>query len=459
MRVLLLQPPSGSAFSDKVFLHEPLALEYLGTGLKLDNHEVRLHDARLEPDWEAVVSRFKPDVVGLTGYTIQLPLICDIADRLKHQMPKTTVVVGGHHATVRPTDLNCHSIDAVVIGEGVFALREIASTLEHGSRLDEITGLAFPGSPMRFTEPRPYTPLDDLPAPDRTLTAPYRQQYFSEWLRPLASIRTSLGCTAKCNFCALWEITGGKYLRRRPELVVEELRTIEEENVFFCDDESMCDIRRMDRLADLIAEAGIRKRYFLYARGDTIVREPALFAKWKGIGLHLVFVGMETFSQSRLSRMNKALTIQEQEQAARILRDLGIVMYASFMVEPDFTREDFFALRQYVRQLKLKHASYSVLTPLPGTRFYEERKDDLLPFQPELYDFLHTTLPTKLSLPEFYYLFAGLYKNAIPLHRSLRALALYGPRRIPATLKLIPEAIGKIREHFRDHRGEAWTRV
>jgi len=457
VKVLLLQPPSGSPFSDKVFLHEPLALEYLGAGIRMDGHEVILHDARLDPDVDNVITSFAPDIVGLTGYTIQLPVICSLADRIKTLRPDTFVVVGGHHATVRPEDFNRGSIDLVVSGEGVTTLREVLRAIQEGNSFDQIPGLAIPGPEMRTTGKRPYPPLDDLPFPDRSLTREYRDHYFSEWLKPIASIRTSLGCTARCNFCALWEITGGRYLRREPERVVEELKIIEEKNVFFCDDESMCDIRRMDRLADCIREAGIRKRYFLYARGDTITRHPDVFAKWKDIGLHLVFVGMETFSQDRLDRMDKRLLIDDQEKAARILEDLGIIMYASFMVDPDFTREDFASLRAYIRRLRLRHASYSILTPLPGTGLFKDMEDRMLPYQPDLYDFLHTTLSTRLPLPEFYSQFAGLYQNAIPLHRSIRTLSLYGIRRIPGVLKLIPEAISKIRGHHKDHRNTAWT--
>ncbi len=457
MKILLLQPPSGSAFSDKVFLHEPLALEYLGAGLRLDGHEVRLHDLRLEHDVEAVLASWNPDLVGLTGYTIQVPVICSLADRIKALKPGTFVVVGGHHATVRPEDFNRSSIDLVVRGEGVMTLREIVPALREGAGFEAIRGLAIPGAEMAFTEPRPYTSLDDLPLPDRSLSAPYRRHYFSEWLKPIASIRTSLGCTARCRFCALWKITGGKYLRRDPLRVVEELATIEEENVFFCDDESMCDIRRMDRLADLIREAGIRKKYFLYARGDTIASNPRVFSKWRDIGLHLVFVGMETFSQERLDRLDKGIILKDQEKAARILDDLGVIMYASFMVDPDFSREDFKALKTYVRRLKLRHASYSILTPLPGTRLFAEKRHEMLPYQPALYDFLHTTLPTKLPLKEFYSLFAGLYDSAIPLRRGLGTLSLYGLKRIPGILKLKPEAIAKIKGHDRDHGETAWS--
>ena len=48
MKVLLIQPPSCDPMTDRIFLFEPLALEYLGAGLKQHGHEVRLLDARLE---------------------------------------------------------------------------------------------------------------------------------------------------------------------------------------------------------------------------------------------------------------------------------------------------------------------------------------------------------------------------------------------------------------------------
>ena len=258
MKVLLIQPPSHNPLIDQFFLFEPLALEYLGAGLTLDNHTVELLDARLEPDIEEACRRFQPEIVGLTGFTSHVNIIKNIATRLKAIFPELFVVVGGHHATVQPEDFNEPHIDLVVIGEGVFTLREIAAALQAGTRLAEIAGIAVPCSEgMVFSAPRPYTDLNDLPFPDRTLTGRHRKHYFSEWFNPLASVRTSLGCTARCNFCALWSITGGKYLRRDPEAVVAELKTIAEPNVFFCDDESMCDAKRMDRLADLIDEAGI----------------------------------------------------------------------------------------------------------------------------------------------------------------------------------------------------------
>ncbi len=102
----------------------------------------------------------------------------------------------------------------------------------------------------------PARDLDDLPFPDRSLTKAYRHAYYSEYMQPLASIRTSKGCPFRCNFCALWKIAGGRYLKRDPEKIVEELAEIEEEFVFFADDESLVDAARMKRLAELIRERG-----------------------------------------------------------------------------------------------------------------------------------------------------------------------------------------------------------
>ncbi len=451
MKVLLIQPPSVPEWSRHVFAFEPLALEYIGAGLKQDGHSVQLVDARFDPEAEATFERMQPDVVGLTAFTVHVPWVRTMAERLKAIDPDVFIVVGGHHATVRPADFNSSAIDAVVIGEGVFTMRELLAQRQAGRSLDSIPGLALPGTALRFTPPRPYTELDALPFPDRSLAARYRQHYFSEWLKPLASIRTSLGCAWRCNFCALWSITGGKYLRRQPEAIVEELRTIAEENVFFCDDESMLDARRMDRLADLILQAGLRKKYFLYGRVDTIVKHPDLFAKWRDAGLAQVFVGLESFSDRRLNGMKKGTTVEQQQQAAKILHDLGILLYGSLIVEPDFSRDDFRELAQFVRKLDLRYASFAVLTPFPGTLLYAEREKELLSRRPELFDLLHAVLPTKLSLTEFYSEFAALFDRALPLRHRLAGLRRYGLGGAIQILRHSPRIMRAIRNGYRDH--------
>jgi radical SAM superfamily enzyme YgiQ (UPF0313 family) len=409
-----------------VHIFEPLALEYLGAAVRLDGHEVLVHDARLDPDYLEVFRSFCPDVIGLTGFTTHVNIIKNIAARLKEFDPGVFVIIGGHHATICPEDFNVRAIDLVVIGDGTFALREILEVMKGSGNMRGIRGLAIPSSDgMILTESRPHPALDDMPFPDRNLTSRYHKHYFSEWFSPLASVRTSLGCVGRCKFCSLWPLPNGKYLRRDPERVVSELSTISAPNVFFCDDESMCDVRRMESLAVLIRKAGIQKRYFLYARADTIVKHPALFATWASIGLAQVFVGMEDFSDARLTAFNKGINTEQQQEAAAILAKLGIAIYASFMIDPAYSKEDFLALHRYIRQLKLRHVSFTILTPLPGSEMYRKEAGTLLSRKPELYDLLHAVVPTRLPLSTFYAEVARLYSRAVPLHRY-----------IPITLKL-----------------------
>ena len=452
MNVLLIQPPSSEPLLDQVYLFEPLALEYLAAGLLQHGHRVEILDMRLDPDLEGTLLRLRPQMVGLTGYTCHLNILKQLAKRCRDFDPELCLVVGGHHATVAPEDFNLPLFHAVVIGEGTAALCELVAAWEKEESFAGIAGVALPHEEgLRLGEPRPWPDLDSLPLPARELTAAYRARYASEWLKPLASLRTSLGCVARCNFCALWKLTGGRYLRRDIARVIEELRQIGEENVFFCDDESMCDLGRMERLADAIRAAGIRKRYFLYARVDTIVAHPELFRKWRDIGLLQVFVGMEDFSDSRLAALAKGTTVAQQEQAADILNRLGVMMYASFMIDPDYERADFDDLIAYVRRLKLKYATFTVLTPLPGTELYERRRPEMISTRPEHFDMLHSLLPTRLPLPEFYAEYCRVLQKAVPLSTALRNVLRFGWRNLGLRLKLLNAFLDKLRNAWREY--------
>jgi radical SAM superfamily enzyme YgiQ (UPF0313 family) len=159
MKVLLIQPPSVTDWSRRIFAHEPLALEDVGAGLKLDGHDVQVLDARFDPDVEGKFRQWQPEVVGLTAFTVPAPWVKRTAERLKAIAPHLLLVGGGHHATVRPADFNSPAINAVVIGEGVFTLRELLAKRQAGQPFDSIPGLALH---HRLGGLRPYGWRDSL---------------------------------------------------------------------------------------------------------------------------------------------------------------------------------------------------------------------------------------------------------------------------------------------------------
>lgn len=449
MKILLIQPPKAPATigGEDVFIYEPLALEYLAAAVAAD-HDVRILDLRFPEKLREVLEQYRPDLVGITAYTVHVNVAKRLFEEIKTWNPEVLTVVGGHHATVMPRDFVSRSIDLVVVGEGVAPFREIVERLEKREGFERIPGVAD----GRGNEPPIVDDLDAVPFPDRRLTARYRRHYYSEWMKPLASIRTSKGCPYRCSFCAQWKLAGGRYLRRKPEKVVEELGTIDEEYVFFADDESLVDAVRMQALAERIREAGIKKRYFLYGRSDTIARHPELVELWRSIGLERVFVGFEFFRDEDLAYIRKGSTSSDNEKAARVLADLGIEVYASFIVRPEFKKEDFAAFGPYCRKLKLRYATFAVLTPLPGTDLYEEVQDRLITRNYDLVDFIHTLLPTALPLEEFYEELYRLYTRTIPFHKQLSLLRKLPLKEIPSMLAKSRRVLKRLRTAYLDYQ-------
>jgi radical SAM superfamily enzyme YgiQ (UPF0313 family) len=461
MKILLVEPAKAplTIGGEDVFLYEPLALEYMAAGV-CNDHDVSILDLRLEKDLQEVLARSSPDVVGITSYTVHVNTVRRLFEQIKKWNPQVLTVVGGHHATVAPEDFSSPNIDLIVMGEGVFAFQEIVARFERGEGFDGVPGEGFDGIPgvafcrnggLVKTEPMPVSDLDVFPFPDRHFTAQYRSQYFSEWMKPLASLRTSKGCPYRCKFCALWKLARGRYLKRQPEKVVEELAGLDEEFVFFADDESLVDASRMKTLAAMIREAGIQKRYFLYGRSDTIARNPDLLELWRGVGLERVFVGLEFFRDEDLEDIHKGSTLHDNEQAVNVLQGLGIDIYASFIVRPEFTRADFAAFRQYCRGLELDFATFAMLTPLPGTDFYQEVRDRLITHNYDYFDFVHTLLPTALPLKDFYEEYYQLYQTAIPFTKRLAMLRKMPLRDIPSLVASSYRTFHQLRKAYQDY--------
>lgn len=437
MKILLIQPakPEKALGGEDFSIFEPLALEYLAAGVA-SHHDIRILDMRLDGDLDPELRDHRPDIVGITSFTVHVNTVKDLFLKIKSFDPEILTVVGGHHATIMPEDFHTPGIDVVVRGEGVHIFREIVEHKEKQLDLSGIEGAALiENGPVVIGQNGSSFDLDGLPFPRRDLTARYRGSYFSEWMKPLASVRTSKGCPNRCRFCALWKLTGGRYFTRRPERIVEELLTIKEKYVYFCDDESMLDSRRMEALADLIDKAGVRKHYFLYARTDSIARHPGLIEKWKKIGLERVFVGFEFYRDRDLKMINKGTTSETNARALDVLKALELDMFPMFIVRPEFDRQDFEELRKHCFSLGLDFIGFSVLTPLPGTDLYEETKDDLISTNYDFVDFFHTLLPTKLPVQEFYKELVRLYKRSRPIKNQFKLLRKYPLRELPALLK------------------------
>jgi hopanoid C-3 methylase len=457
MKILLIQPakPEKAIGGEDFAIYEPLALEYLAAGVAED-HDVRIFDMRLDHDLDSLLCEYRPDVVGVTSYTVHVNTVKMLFRQIKAFNPDIVTIVGGHHATIIPSDFCTPFIDVIVTGEGVFPFREVIVRLEKEMELSEISGaVRMENGTVVIYQKDQGIDLDALPFPRRDLTAGYRKSYFSEWMRPLASLRTSKGCHFRCRFCALWKLTGGRYFTRRPECIVEELGLIEERYVFFADDESLLDTKRMEILADLIRLAGIRKRFFLYGRSDTIARNPELVERWKKIGLERVFVGLEFIRDADLNLIRKGSTVENNVKAVQVLKSLDIEIFPMFIVKPEFERRDFADLRKYCLGLELDFIGFSVLTPLPGTDLYDDMKDRLINSNYDFFDFFHTLLPTTLPVKDFYKELIELYNGSRSLKNQIKLMRKYRFRELPSLFRIYGDFMKRLNTLSQDYKANS----
>lgn len=430
LKILLVRPHSHLHVAKclQSFLHlEPLELEIVAGGLPASD-DITILDIALEKDpqafFEQQLGRLQPDIVGFTCYSTQAAIVKDLAARAKALVAGIVTVAGGIHPTIIPGDFLGTELDLIVRGEGGTAFAGIAARFRAGEQLasgDAVLAVADPQFADKASlKPPHFPPVEKIPRPRRDLVD--RKKYFSVWTSPddnnrlatmypnIATIRTSTGCAFDCNFCVVHHMMNGKYLQRSPEDVVDEIAGIEEEYIYFVDDETFLNPKRLTAIANLLKERGIKKKYVSWARVDTIVSHPELFRLWKEVGLHIVYVGLEAMDEGRLNDYGKRTTVELNWQAIRILRECGILLHASLMVDPGFSVEDFRKLEKVIIDLIPAEVSFTVYSPSPGTELWKQHQGEYIVDPYLYYDCMHTVLPTKLGLNLFYAHFARLYR-------------------------------------------------
>jgi radical SAM superfamily enzyme YgiQ (UPF0313 family) len=447
MKILLINPPCGerSIGLKNMARIEPLSLELVGAGV-VDEHEVRLVDMMVRPaDLACALADWTPDVAGVTSEIVHVETAIAALAQVRRSAPQCLTVVGGHHPTLCPEDFDDPAVDLVVLGEGVDTFREICAARAAGSwSFEHIAGLQIGSKDgVTKTRPRPLPKtLDHQPPPASHLVDRYREHYFYLFEDSVAAIRTSVGCTFPCVFCSCRVYSNATFIPRSPEQVFEEICDLDEDFVMFCDDHSFLDPERMRILGQKLLDAGVKKRYFAYARADSIVENRDVFALWAKVGLTLVMTGLEALDKSRLQRVGKRTDTEQNERAVRTLEELGIHLSAGFLVNPDFQKADFDAIEAYLKSHpSILLAEFTPLTPFPGTPLHRKLRDQVLTDDRQVYDLQHFLVETDLPPRELYRLMQRSYRRVVL--RAIRKLDLWYPHVLfsPRILRVLRGAI------------------
>jgi radical SAM superfamily enzyme YgiQ (UPF0313 family) len=361
-----------------------LPMSLLALGAKLEGSEpYSIVDGNLDRDPESTIEELIRDGgADLLGVTVmpgpQLADATALVPRLKQKHPGLTVVWGGYFPTQHwDVCLREPSIDWVVRGHGEVTFAELVRRLRAAEDPRDLPGLAY-----RDGDGQPHSnDMAPLPHPNEQPDFPYQRVAMDRYPRRTFMGRrtiahhSSYGCPFFCNFCAVVNMVGGRWLSQSAErtaTVVERLvREHGVDAVEFYDNNFFVHEARTAEFAERILP--LRIGWWGESRIDTMLRySDRTWALMRDSGLRMVFLGAESGSDETLKRMNKggtASTAKTLEIAAK-MRRYGIVPEMSFVMgNPPDPEGDALQTMRFIRRVKEVNPATEVIlylyTPVP----------------------------------------------------------------------------------------------
>jgi radical SAM superfamily enzyme YgiQ (UPF0313 family) len=366
----------------------PLGVGYLGTILKNKGHDVKVVDALLcESEQELIdeVVSFRPDVVGFSFMTTDAGISFDRIEKIKEQLPETTIIVGGPHATVDPEDcLEKSFVDFILIGESEFTFPELVELLEKKkSNLKTVDGVGFRVGKRKFinTKKNFIENLDDLPHPDRDMLHFRKRKKRIEKVRtvlyPYTNLNAARGCPYACRYCqpTKEKLFGRKTRFRSADNILDEIELLQKKHGLkyfsFNDDTFTLNRKLVEDFCSGLNKRGLKIKWFCQTRANRV--DLPLLRKMRKAGCYEIIYGIESGSQHVLDLMDKRTDVETSRKAILDTRKAGIISRANMMIGyPGETEADMKKSVQFLKETKPDFYNTSKTSPFPGTYLYDD---------------------------------------------------------------------------------------
>ncbi|MCK5580286.1 MAG: radical SAM protein, partial [Candidatus Omnitrophica bacterium] len=287
-------------------------------------------------------------LVAITCYTSNSPEAYKIAKEFKKR--GSVVIMGGPHVTHVP-DEALEYCDSVVVGEAEGVWKNVVEDYEKGELKKKYMGQAT---------------REDYQAVHQQL-----MQSPPEVVREF--LETTRGCKYKCYFCAIPALYGG-HVRKKPiHETVELIKKVKEKyrNIKFIDNNIYADPAYSKELFEALKPLKVH-----WATQCTIDiannKEMLKLAKESGCGGFLV--GYEIAGGSLEKQQGGKLAMAEKYvQFTRTIQQSGISIKGHFIY--GFDSDNFKSLLnlwKFCFKVRPGCTALSLLTPVPGTRFYDD---------------------------------------------------------------------------------------
>lgn len=284
MRVLLINFNNHEVYSGMY------SLAALASHIERPGIEVRVMDALRQPFYETLVS-WKPDIIGITSYTVWYGKVVEHAHKIKALLPSCKLVIGGHHITSLPESFVSPPFDYGIIGDGEEAL----TSLCEGKIIKGVISRKVPVDAdnrctVQFEHCDPVDvstlPVVDLPK--------YTER--SNYAQGLVGLVASRGCHYNCKYCNIRAMS--KNIRLYPvERVAREIQlyyeTLKTKTMIFWDDVFGLDVNWMNNLISELDRKSLlgRIQFYIHVRASTVTEERCQL--WKKLGVVAWNMGLD----------------------------------------------------------------------------------------------------------------------------------------------------------------------
>lgn len=399
MKILLVNPPIRENAPP---VNIPIGLGTIASVLINEGHEVNILDinARRLSHAETLKSldlNDKYDVIGIGGLITTYKFLKYLIPEIKKRNPRTKIILGGGIVTESPHLLMSQvPVDIAVIGEGEITIKEVIANIENNISLENVLGIAFKekNNEIQLNPPRPLiTNLDEIPFPAYDLfpiDIYLNNQHHSKILgkKKEINIITNRGCPFNCNYC--YHIFSRGVRSRSIKNVIEEIkfliRNYNVDALSVIDETFTLNKKRILEFCEALRNEKINISWSCYGRVNLI--DPNILKIMKKAGCYRIGFGIESGSQKILDNMNKKVTVEQAEQAIRMVRNIGIICGTTFMFGyPGETKETIEETVRFCEKLLLT-PSFFYTTPYPGTQLFKTVKNKIIQKYKNMENFL-----------------------------------------------------------------------
>ena len=381
IRLKIQLRPMDSYF--KQCMSPPLAL-YIIKQITPAQHAVHIIDLNLNMK----LPKEKPDLVGITATVDNTPDACELSRVFRAQGVKT--VVGGIHAMANP-DYFIDDFNSVCTGNAELVWAQILTDAEQDT-LKKI-----------YANPRPLESRD-IPVIE---APPEGKNYLFD-----NAVTATRGCPFSCDFCYNSSLKR-PLVTRNIDDVSKEIDKLGTKHVLFVDDNFIADVSYARRLTERLGAMGVT---WGCAVSFNILRHLDLMDRMAVCGCKTLFIGFETLNAESLASMNKKQNnMQKYEKLVEEIHARGMMINASIMLGLDEDTKE--SIRASIRQLidwRVDTLTTHILTPYPGTRFYEKMKESGRIINDDLskYNTAHVVFqPARISKDALYREYLRVYKT------------------------------------------------